>query len=76
MTFEDGSLRLAGRDLFHRLDASLSRNKANLEAMEIGLVASVGGGVAHVTGFTDLGADELLRFPRGIVGLAANIYGC
>jgi len=40
---------------------------------EIGRVRSVSSGIARVTGLPNVGYEELLVFPRGVVGIAFNI---
>jgi F-type H+-transporting ATPase subunit alpha len=40
---------------------------------ETGSVASVATGIALVTGLPGVGFEELLQFPRGVVGIAFNI---
>ena len=40
---------------------------------EIGRVRSLSAGIARVTGLPSVGYEELLLFPRGVVGIAFNI---
>ncbi|HYZ47181.1 MAG TPA: F0F1 ATP synthase subunit alpha [Actinomycetota bacterium] len=47
--------------------------KPTLEREEVGRVAEVGDGIARVTGLPEAMANEMLEFPRGIVGLAMNL---
>ncbi|MBE0413962.1 alternate F1F0 ATPase, F1 subunit alpha [Yoonia sp.] len=59
--------------LFDPLDMALGQVSATVEIAEIAHVASVGNGVAQITGFSDLHADELVRFPHGVMGIASNL---
>ena len=67
------SLHDLAAEVFAPLDRALERTEPALEAAEIARVLSVGSGVARVAGFTDLRADELVRFPHGVMGIAANL---
>lgn len=60
-------------DTFRGLARALEQTQPALESAEIAMVASVGAGVATVRGFSELNANELVRFPAGLFGLAANI---
>ncbi|WP_372921921.1 alternate F1F0 ATPase, F1 subunit alpha [Roseovarius sp.] len=59
--------------LFDPLDEALARISPRIDAAEIARVLSVGNGVAQVAGFTDLHADELVRFGGGVVGIASSL---
>jgi len=39
----------------------------------VGMVMEVGDGIARVSGLSAVGYNELLRFPKGIMGLALNL---
>jgi len=60
-------------DLFAPLGQAVARIAPGLEVSEVAHVLSVGSGVAQISGFTDLRADELVRFPHGIMGIASNL---
>jgi F-type H+-transporting ATPase subunit alpha len=60
-------------DFFAPLDAALDRVAPGIDAAETARILSVGNGVAQVAGFTDLHADELVRFPNGVVGIASSL---
>lgn len=68
MTFDD-----LHHTLFVPLEDALARVKPALEIAEIAHIVSVANGVAEVAGFTDLRADELLRFAGGVMGIASNL---
>ena len=44
-----------------------------VQVSEIGYVASVGDGIAHIQGIDKVMAGELIEFPHGISGLAMNL---
>lgn len=46
---------------------------AQLSPRESGTITSVSTGVAHVSGLPGVGFEELLKFPRGIFGIAFNV---
>ncbi|MEQ8861746.1 MAG: alternate F1F0 ATPase, F1 subunit alpha [Pseudomonadales bacterium] len=60
-------------DLFTPLESALLRVRPAIEMAEIAHVVSVGNGVAQVAGFTDLYADELLRFSGDVMGIASSL---
>jgi len=55
------------------LAQALAQPRPALETARIARVLSVGSGVAQVAGFTDLHADEMVRFPNRIMGIASNL---
>ena len=60
-------------NLFDQLVDLRKSGLAGLTVSELGVVAEVGEGVAQVTGFSELYADELLAFPHGLMGIASTI---
>ncbi len=64
-------------DIFGALFANLSEKRSKIKASlcpnEIGTIASISTGVAHVTGLPNVGFEELVRFPGGIFGIALNL---
>jgi F-type H+-transporting ATPase subunit alpha len=58
---------------FSDLQRSRSSFIAQLAIDEIGIISSVSTGVAQVTGLANVGADELLKFPGDIYGIAFNL---
>lgn len=60
-------------DLFTPLTQALATYEATLQVEEIGTVRHVGYGVAGVTGLPGVQAEELLRFPGGVLGIAFNL---
>lgn len=55
------------------LQAARAGLAPRLAVEEVGLVASVGGGVARVTGLPGVAVDEVVRFQGGELGLAADL---
>ena len=71
---------MSGIDLKHTADTLLSgissgieEIKPELSVTEVGTVQSVGEGIAIVNGLYNVKADELIRFPGGIFGMAYNL---
>ncbi|MCP4386472.1 MAG: alternate F1F0 ATPase, F1 subunit alpha [Hyphomicrobiales bacterium] len=63
-------------EAFTTFDQVLARKRARLDFSEVGKVANVSSGVAEVHGFTEIAADELVRFADGTTGMATNLeYG-
>jgi F-type H+-transporting ATPase subunit alpha len=60
-------------DVFAPLGQAVARTAPGIELSEVAHVLSVDSGVAQVAGFTDLRADELVRFPHGVMGIASNL---
>ena len=73
MTDRDTTLSNLVRDIFDPLDRALGSHRAAFETREIGTVTQVGNGIARVSGFTSITDNELIRFPDGLLGIAANI---
>ena len=67
------SLRDISQDVFAPLEQALRNVRPGVDAAEQARILSVDNGVAQVTGFTDLHADELVRFSNGVVGLASSL---
>ena len=60
-------------DAFGALDRALEEHQAELKAREVGILASIGYGIAHVTGLPGVKSEELLRFPGDLMGMAFNV---
>ena len=60
------------RDVAAALERSLSK-RVRLEVEEVGLVTQVGHGIARVSGLPSVGAEELVRFRGGLMGLAFTL---
>jgi len=54
-------------------DATIERHRPELQPREMGVVRSVGRGIAHVGGLASVKTDELLRFSGNRLGWAFNL---
>ncbi|MCL4500748.1 MAG: F0F1 ATP synthase subunit alpha, partial [Deltaproteobacteria bacterium] len=60
-------------DMVAVLEQALSGYQPGLKTMEVGRVRSVGNGIALVEGLPGVKAEELIRFPGGLLGVAYNV---
>ena len=58
---------------FDAMQGAIDRCHPVVRSGEIGIVRQVGPGVAQVDGLPGVQAEELIRFPRGLLGLAFNL---
>jgi len=70
---EGGELQTVLKNTFAALDAVLEKQEPGLNARQVGTITFVGEGIATVSGLPDAKAEELLRFPRGLLGMAFNL---
>lgn len=72
---DEGEVVLQGvlGDLFTPLTQALAAQTAALSVQEIGTVTHVGQGIARVRGLPGAQAEELLRFPGNLWGIAYNL---
>jgi F-type H+-transporting ATPase subunit alpha len=68
-TLDDG----VTRPLANALERTLADRPDPLDVSDLGVVVEVGPGIAEVAGLDDVAADELLLFPRGLLGIASEI---
>jgi len=61
------------RETFDDLHHALRDYDVCLGTQEIGTVIQVSGGIARVTGFTDINDNELIRFPGDLMGIAVDL---
>ena len=66
-------LRGAFAQAFDDIERARADFDPALAAREIGTVASVGTGIAQVTGLPGVGFEELLVFPGDLYGIAFNL---
>ncbi|MGB0112684.1 MAG: F0F1 ATP synthase subunit alpha, partial [Ilumatobacteraceae bacterium] len=66
-------LTISAADIASALKTNLDGYEPSLEARTVGRVASVGDGIARVSGLPDAAVNELLEFEDGSVGLALNL---
>ena len=59
------------------IQAALSRHveelKTEVAAEQVGRIASVGDGIAYITGLPGASVNEMLEFENGLIGLALNL---
>ena len=60
-------------DIFTPLTQALDHRMTTLAVQEIGTVSHAGQGIAYVTGLPGVQAEELVRFPGGLFGMAYNL---
>jgi len=72
---EKGSLDLKQvlEDTFNTYHSVLETHRADLETEEVGIVKSLGRGIARVDGLFDVQAEELVRFSSGLMGMTFNL---
>lgn len=61
------------RETFDTLDRALEKHQATLETREVGAVTQIGNGIARVSGFSTVNNNEVIQFPNGLLGIAANL---
>ena len=66
-------LTISAADIASALKSNLDGFAPSVEARTVGRVASVGDGIARVSGLPDAAVNELLEFEDGSVGLALNL---
>ena len=59
--------------LHARADAAVAAWRPRLRVVETGVVTAVGGGIVTVAGLPRVGADEVVHFEHGAVGLALDL---
>lgn len=55
------------------LQQALDEQAPTLRIRETGTVVQIGGGIARVRGLPSILADEMIRFPGGVLGIAINL---
>ncbi|MEA5506096.1 alternate F1F0 ATPase, F1 subunit alpha [Halotia wernerae UHCC 0503] len=58
---------------FTKFDQVLNNYQPELQTREVGIVVSVGQGIAIVVGLPSVKANELVRFPGDLLGIAFNL---
>src|SRR6056297_846492 len=67
------TLRDIAEGFFDPLDRAMTHVAPEIDPAEIARILSVSNGVAQVAGFTDLHADELVRFHGDVLGIASSL---
>jgi F-type H+-transporting ATPase subunit alpha len=73
MGTQKDELRSVLEDTLTTLDRSLQNHRAGLKFQEIGVISSVGSGIARVRGLPDVKSEELILFPGNRLGIAFNL---
>jgi F-type H+-transporting ATPase subunit alpha len=67
------SLKAVLDDTFSHFERLLERHRAEVKIREIGTLTYIGHGITRVKGLPGVQADELVRFPGELLGLAFNL---
>lgn len=70
---EPASLQDLFDNTFSRIRQSREAFTPQLKPREVGTIASVSTGIAKVVGLPNVGFDELVSFPGGLLGIAFNL---
>ena len=73
MTKEGKELQAVLDETLSVLDQVAAKDRPGLRTREVGRVLSVGNGIALVAGLPGVEAEEIIRFPGGLLGLAFNV---
>ena len=73
MNQNDQSLQQLLTETFQTWEEVARQHKLTLETKEIGVVKSVGNGIARIDGLPGVRTDELVSFAGGLSGLAFNL---
>jgi F-type H+-transporting ATPase subunit alpha len=68
-----GTLGAVARETFAAIGRAVAGHHAELRAVEVGEITWVASGLARVRGLPGAQAEELLRFPGGVLGIAAGL---
>ncbi len=66
-------MALRVEEITARIRQEIEAFEAPVEAVDVGYILEVGDGIARVSGLADVMANELLEFPRGVMGIALNL---
>jgi F-type H+-transporting ATPase subunit alpha len=73
MTEVSAELQTVLDNLFPVLERATTSYSATLQIQEVGRVTYVGQGIARVAGLPHVKAEELIRFPGGLLGMTFNL---
>jgi F-type H+-transporting ATPase subunit alpha len=73
MTEEPRDLQAVLAETLSVLEQVSDQHRPGLRTQDVGRVLSVGNGIALVAGLPGVEAEELIRFPGGLLGLAFNV---
>ncbi|HUZ19710.1 MAG TPA: F0F1 ATP synthase subunit alpha [Acidimicrobiales bacterium] len=66
-------LTINAADIAAALERHLSELQTEVAAEQVGRIAEVGDGIAHISGLPGASVNELLEFENGVLGLALNL---
>jgi F-type H+-transporting ATPase subunit alpha len=70
---QEEDLQTVLQDTFALYTQVLDRHEAKLQLQEIGIVQSIGQGIAKIAGLPHVQSEEIVRFAGGILGLVFNL---
>jgi F-type H+-transporting ATPase subunit alpha len=73
MTQEHEAFKTLLEETFRAFEQVLEQHRPTLQLQEIGTVHFIGHGIARVHGLPRVRAEELVRFPGGLLGLVFNV---
>ena len=73
MSAPQDSLQRAFDDAFAGMDQARETFALRLAPREVGTIVSVATGIAKVSGLPNVGFEELVKFPGGVLGIAFNV---
>lgn len=73
MNHRESSLQTVLEQTFTKFERGLETYQARIEPREVGILKSIDEGIARVAGLPQVKADELVRFPGGVLGIAFNL---
>ena len=73
MTEERHELQAVLGETLSVLEQVSDKHRPGLRTQEVGRVSSLGNGIALMAGLPGVKAEELIRFPGGLLGLAFNV---
>jgi F-type H+-transporting ATPase subunit alpha len=73
MTQEHDALRTLLKETFGVFEQVLDRHRPALQLQEVGTVHALGYGIARLHGLPGVQAEELVRFPGGLLGMVFNV---
>ncbi|MGD9851133.1 MAG: alternate F1F0 ATPase, F1 subunit alpha [Nitrospirales bacterium] len=73
MSHEPHSLQSLFNHTFAEIRQECERFDLGMTPQEVGRITNVSTGIARVSGLPRVGADEVLKFPRDVYGIAFNI---
>jgi len=68
-----GALAAVLKEAFRSIEIASDRFAPKLEFEEMGIVRSIGFGIARLTGLPGVKSEETIRFPGGYLGMAFNL---